>query len=61
MNHGDYVPFLYLVAEKMKSHEFDESYFNILIDNIMILTMINVRNKLQHGVNILSVKRNDLL
>jgi hypothetical protein len=34
MNHGDYVPFLYLVAEKMKSHEFDESYFNILIDNV---------------------------
>jgi hypothetical protein len=61
MNRGDYGTFLYLVAEKMKSHEFDESYFNILIDNIMILTMINVRNKLQHGVNILSVKRNDLL
>ena len=34
MNHGDYVPFLYLVAEKMKSHEFDESYFNNLIDNV---------------------------
>ena len=24
----------------------------------MILTLINVRNKLQHGVNILTVKRN---
>lgn len=34
MNHGDYVPFLYIVAEKMKSHEFDESYFNIQIDNV---------------------------
>ncbi len=27
-DHGDFLPFLYEVAEKMKSHEFDESHVN---------------------------------
>ncbi len=61
-DHGDYVPFLYKVAGKMKSHEFDESDVDIMIYNMNdIKSLANVGNVLQHKVNMLTVKRNDQL
>jgi hypothetical protein len=56
------LPFLYQVAEKMKSHEFDDPHVNLLIGNMNnIKTLENVRNERQHKVNMLTVKRDDLL
>ena len=61
-DHGDFLPFLYQVAEKMKSHEFDESHVNVMISHMNdIKTIIDVRDKLQHEVNMLNIKRDDLV
>ncbi len=61
-DHSHFLPFLYDVAEKVKSHEFDESDVNILIHYMNdAKTLINIRNKVQHEVNMLTVKRDDLL
>jgi len=56
------LPFLSKVAEKMKSNEFDESD----VDNLIycmndVKTVIRVRDKVQHEVNMLTIKRDDLL
>lgn len=61
-DHGYFLPFLSEVAEKMKRHEFDESDVNKLIyytNNNKAL--VNLKNQIQHEVNILTVKRDDLL
>lgn len=61
-DHRYYLPFLFQVAEKMKSHDFDEADVNNLIENMNnIKPLEDVRNDLQHQVNILTVKRDDLL
>ena len=56
------MPFLSKVTEKMKMYEFDESDVNNLIycmNDVKIV--IRARDKVQHEVNILTVKRDDLL
>jgi len=56
------LPFLSKVTEKMKMYEFDESDVNNLIycmNDVKIV--IRARDKVQHEVNILTVKRDDLL
>ena len=46
----------------MKCHEFDEAHVDLLIGNMYNIKILeNVRNERQHKVNMLTVKRDDLL
>ena len=46
----------------MKWHEFDEAHVDLLIGNMYNIKILeNVRNERQHKVNMLTVKRDDLL
>ena len=61
-DHGHYLPFLSEVVKKMKRHEFDESDVEFMIDNMGdSKVFLNVRNRIQHEVNMLTIKRDDLL
>ena len=45
----------------MKSHEFDKSDVESMIDyRCDLKVFLNVRNRIQHEVNMLSIKRDDL-
>lgn len=61
-DHGYFLPFLSQVAEKMKRYEFDEYDVNNFIYYMNdIKGLINARDRIQHEVNMLTVKRDDLL
>jgi len=61
-DHGHYLPFLSEVVKKMKSHDFDESEVESLIDNMGdSKVFLNIRKRIQYEVNMLTIKRDDLL
>jgi len=60
-DHGYFLPFLSKVAEKMKSNEFESDVDNLIYCMNDVKTVIRVRDKVQHEVNMLTIKRDDLL
>lgn len=61
-DHDYYLHPLSLLAEKIKSHEFDESDVNVMISNVRdIKTLTNKKGKLQHEINMLIIERGDHL
>lgn len=61
-DHSDLLPFLNEIAKKMIKNELDKFDVDFLINGLSeVKSVHDYKNKLQHEVNLLTIKRDDLL